>query len=464
MAYVPGFRQDLFFSYAHLDDSIWIEAFEAALRQGLRERLGQDVSTWQDVQRLRLGQNWQTEIESAIAQTAAFVAIVSPGYLSSVWCQRERRHFLEKAEQTSTIVLERAKRFLKVIQAPAENRAHEALLPEIQHVEFFRPGDERSGHVVFAPGTNEFVVRLRETVHAIASLLRSMRRSREPVFVATPSDEAIPVWQELRAELQAQSFDVRPEQVLDGSFADDLVRRELEPALLTIFLLSGRHDAFVERQLQMARELGKRMVFWIQPSTAPADEKQARFIQSIRSGEAVADGYTLLERVSSRDMIRVVLEALKPRQVMAPARANGKPRVYLLYDPTTELDSQLATTVRSSIEAERLEVLAPEAGATTATDRLERHRQWLRDCDGVLLCRGATRPPDQWLYQTVPDVLFAEQQLSRPPILSKAFLLAEPGALPGIPNVIPFSGEISAAQLEPFLAPLRSARQADAGH
>ncbi|MGH9370308.1 MAG: toll/interleukin-1 receptor domain-containing protein, partial [Vicinamibacterales bacterium] len=83
-------------SYAHGDDPTWIEAFDAALRQGLQDRLGQAPSTWQDSGHLRLGQNWQAEIEEAIAQTAAFLAIVSPGYLKSVWCQKERRQFLER--------------------------------------------------------------------------------------------------------------------------------------------------------------------------------------------------------------------------------------------------------------------------------------------------------------------------------------------------------------------------------
>jgi hypothetical protein len=461
MAYVPGFRHDLFVSYAHGDDPGWIEGFEGALRQGLRERLGQPVSMWQDVGKLRLGQNWQEEIEEAIGQTAAFVAIVSPSYLNSVWCQRERRQFLESPAADSRHAA-REQRFLKVIQSPADNQAHEALLPHIQHVAFFRAGDERSGHVVLLPGSDEFAVRMRETVHAVASLLRAMRRSREPVFVATPADDGMSAWEELRAELQAQSFDVRPEGPLDASFADDLVRRELEPAVLSVFLLTGRHEPFIERQLAFARDLKKRLIFWLRSAPGAADEKQAAFIQSIRSGEAVPGGCTLLERMSSRDMIREVLEALKPRAAPAVPAANGRPRVYLLYDPTTEGDSRLASDVRASIQSERLEVFLPQAGATTAGDRLERHRQLLRDCDGVLLCRGACPPPDQWLFQTVPEVLFAEQQLGRPPMASKAFLLADPGPLSGLANVIPLAAQVSAAALEPFLAPLRHVRPADA--
>jgi hypothetical protein len=419
---------------------------------------------WQDVRKLRLGQDWQGEIEEAIGGAAAFVAIVSPSYLNSVWCQRERRQFLERRDAAGSRDAARERRFLKVIQAPADNQAHEALLPHIQHVAFFRQGDERSGHVVFPPGTDEFAVRMRETIHAVASLLRSMRRNREPVFVATPASDGLSDWEALRAELQAQSFDVRPEGPLDASFADDLLRRELESAVLTVFLLTGRHDPFVERQLGFARDLKRRLLLWLQPTPGPPDDKQAAFIQSIRSGEAVPGGCTLLERMSSRDMIREVLEALKPRHQPPVAAANGRQRVYLLYDPTTEGDATLASDVQASIQGEPLDVFVPQAGATTAGDRLERHRQLLRDCDGILLCRGRCPQPDQWLFQTVPEVLFAEQQLGRPPIASKAFLLAEPGALHGLPNVIPLSVPLSPAGLEPFLEPLRRVRSADASH
>jgi hypothetical protein len=116
--------------------------------------------------------------------------------------------------------------------------------------------------------------------------------------------------------------------------------------------------------------------------------------------------------------------------------------------------------VRDAVQSEPLEVFVPQGGA--AVDRLERHRQLLRECDGVLLCRSAAPAPDQWLFQTVPDVLFAEQQLNRPPMRSKAFLLGEPDAFRGLPNVIPLVDPMAAQNLESFLQPLRQARSASA--
>jgi hypothetical protein len=285
-----------------------------------------------------------------------------------------------------------------------------------------------------------------------------MRRSRQAVFVATPADDGVADTDALRAELQAQGFNVRPEAPLDASFADDFVRRELDGAVLAVFVITGRHDAFVERQLRLAAELGKRLVVWLHPSAAKPDDPQGRLIEGLRSGDAIPADATMLEGGSGRDMIREVLDALKPQRAAPPeVPPRQTPWVYLLYDPTTPLDSKLASTVRDSIAREKFDVFVPAAGDATTADRLEQHRRLLRECDGVLLCRGPAPAPDQWLLQTVPDVLFAEHQLSRPPMLSKGYLLAEPSALRGLPNVIPLMEPVSSEHLKPFLDPLRTA-------
>ena len=52
MAYVPGLEHDLFVSYAHADDVGWVRALEEGLRERVRQRLGLDVSIWQDTKSL----------------------------------------------------------------------------------------------------------------------------------------------------------------------------------------------------------------------------------------------------------------------------------------------------------------------------------------------------------------------------------------------------------------------------
>src|SRR5436305_13500353 len=94
MGYVPGLANDVFISYAHGDDTAWVQAFEQAVARAVRSRLGYDISVWQDVKRLRVGLDWQSEIADAIAGTAAFIAVLSPSYETSDWCSRELSRFL----------------------------------------------------------------------------------------------------------------------------------------------------------------------------------------------------------------------------------------------------------------------------------------------------------------------------------------------------------------------------------
>ena len=455
MPFVPGRSHDLFLSYATGDDPAWLECFETGLRTGLRDRLGQEISIWKDVKSIRLGDNWQAEIESAVDETAAFLAIVSPGYFKSIWCQRERRRFLEHpgSEDPSA----RARRFLKIVKLPSEDRAEKSLLPHIQHLSFFRETEELLESAGFMPGSEEFRLRMREAVHAIATLLRTMRRSREAVFVATPPDDGLTEWQALRRELEAQGFNVRPDGPQDPSFADAAIIDAMNGAVVAVFIVTATHDPFLTRQLELARQRGLRLVFWAHPNCSQATPEAKAVITAIRQGDNLPLDSTLLDRMTSRDMIREVLEILKPRRTPPPLAPKEQPRVYLLYDPTTERDNEVASRVRNAVRTEPLELIVPPTGVSTAADMTERHRQLLRDCDGVLVCRSAAPRPDQWLYQTVPEVLFAEQTLKRPPMTSKGFLLGEPDTFPGLPNVIPLNESGGPPNLEKFLQPFRDA-------
>src|SRR5262245_3748526 len=71
-AFVPGFENDLFLSYAHEDDPRWVQAFADELRAEVSSRLGLGITIWQDVGKLRAGENWQASIQASIHRTAAF--------------------------------------------------------------------------------------------------------------------------------------------------------------------------------------------------------------------------------------------------------------------------------------------------------------------------------------------------------------------------------------------------------
>ena len=59
MAYVPGFKSDVFLSYAQADGQEWIRALQESVGRELASRLG-DAEIWQDVKNIRFGQSGVT--------------------------------------------------------------------------------------------------------------------------------------------------------------------------------------------------------------------------------------------------------------------------------------------------------------------------------------------------------------------------------------------------------------------
>jgi hypothetical protein len=238
----------------------------------------------------------------------------------------------------------------------------------------------------------------------------------------------------------------------------------MEGALLSIHLLGSSYDAFSAQQIQLAAELEQKLVFWLSVGAeTTSEESQKELIALLRNGKRshsseLPAGWALLVEKSPRKLIQEILSMLKPlRSGPTPAqRVNGNPRVYLLCDPTTQEDAAFAASLKQELqEKEGMQAYLPQTGLLAASDFAIQHQALLRDCDGVLLYRNAA--PDQWLLQTVPQVLFAEKLVKRGPLRSKAFLLNDPAPFEGYPNVkvIPRKAEFKLGDLEPFLAPLR---------
>jgi hypothetical protein len=458
MAYVPGFDYDLFFSYAQDDSAEWIRALEQSLRQDLVDRLGPDVAIWRDEHNIRFGQNWREEIEDALKASAALLCILSPSYQHSVWCGRERKIFVEHARAANQYKAGRYYRFLKLVRLPWPDNAHEGFFPELQQVTFFDPGQGGKEELEYIPGTKEFSSKLRQAGQAIRSLLLEMRRSREAVFIASSTDETLQAGGELRRELRAQAYDVRPDGPLDDGYADDLIEREMKPAVLSVHLLGATYDPFAEHLIDLAVQLKKRLVFWLtrQAEESP-DARQRNLVEQIRKGSKQAGEWALVCNPSSRTVIQDILGMLRPKPAAAPVNTNSDAaRVYVLCDPKTAEDAERAREIQDRIhEKEKMRVdlsVSASSGGITAADL---HQKMLRECDGLLLYRKAA--PAGWLFQTFPDVLFAERLVERPPLRSKAFLVNDPSLLQGIAGVpiIPQSDEFRLSDLEPFLAPLR---------
>ena len=101
MPYVPGFDYDLFISYAAADNDLGaVEQFVATLEKRISDNLvnpfsREKVRVYFDRQRLatQTGVNWEEHLKVAASSSAILVPLLSPNYLSSWYCSKERGWF-----------------------------------------------------------------------------------------------------------------------------------------------------------------------------------------------------------------------------------------------------------------------------------------------------------------------------------------------------------------------------------
>ena len=104
MPYVPGFKYDLFISYAANDNTEGaVEEFVAALEKDISDNLvhansKEKVRIYFDRKRLatKTACGWEEELKNAASSSAILVSLLSPNYLSSIYCGKERGWFGEQ--------------------------------------------------------------------------------------------------------------------------------------------------------------------------------------------------------------------------------------------------------------------------------------------------------------------------------------------------------------------------------
>lgn len=114
MAFVPSFEQDIFISYAQVDDNApldnkvqegWVSCLKQQLQARVDQKLGRKGATkiWMDLDDLAGNDAVTPTIEKALGQTAIMLIVLSDGYLNSIWCQKEVRLFIEKTNASGRL-------------------------------------------------------------------------------------------------------------------------------------------------------------------------------------------------------------------------------------------------------------------------------------------------------------------------------------------------------------------------
>lgn len=139
MSYIPGFRNDIYISYVHMDNTSlgkgpgWIDYFHKALEVRVSQMLGEEISIGRD---LKSTDNGKLD-ENVLTETALLVCLVSPAYVRSKYCLRELQQFMHSTSDVVPLESEGHTRVFKVLKSPIPFEAQPEYLSRLLGYEFY---------------------------------------------------------------------------------------------------------------------------------------------------------------------------------------------------------------------------------------------------------------------------------------------------------------------------------------
>jgi hypothetical protein len=403
MTYVPGYNHDVFVSYAHLDDQgegAWVTNLVRHLDTEVRQRLGtQDLRLWIDHE-LDGNRPLTAEIMQAIHRSATILLIVSPSYVASEWCARERNAFLGFARDC---VLEG-----RIFIVRCRDIDPQILPPEFRDLIGFKfwTRDTDAGGATRPLGLTDlkeqaYCASVINLADKLAQKLKEIKAARtagtpssaahaiEHVFLARSTDDMEICEAELVSHLTQAGLHILPEtwyredneQEFRAALQADLQRCSVFVQLLG--KLPGRRARFAEGrrfpaiQHDIAREAGKPILQWRDLPDDPAtieDEAHRALLEGARAG-----GF--------EEFKRAVVEATR-RKVQAPKPRATNVAVFVNADRG---DLEIARKLSELLAQQGVECYWPIAEGSPEKVRQDLEEN-LKACDGLVLIYGATEP------------------------------------------------------------------------
>lgn len=415
MAFVPGFKHDVFVSYAHADDGPepagpgWVAQFVTFLKASLRSRLGgaDDLDVFLDATHLQA--NYALgELLAAARGSAVFVAVASRSYAEREWTRRELEAFVGAAGD--------ARRLFSVEVLPLDGgQDYPPPLQGRKRMEFWYRDEPRSRTPMPLSPTHDaakFTNRVGDLAEQIRGELKTLRaalasakdvgataeRSSAGLGVA-PAETRTVLLAQVTEDLAEEREDVRRHleqfgvQVLP---ADDYpqggeafraaVTADLARADLFVQLLSGvagrappdLPEGYLRAQLALAEARGAAVMQWRHP-----DLDTGRL--------ASAQQRALLGGVH---VMAVGLEAFKAevqQRLSKRSPAPKAPRSSLVFINADRDDLPIAKALQGEFSRNAFPVAVPSLSGAAEDVRADLEEN-LVDCDALVLVYGQASP------------------------------------------------------------------------
>ncbi|HKH48565.1 MAG TPA: TIR domain-containing protein [Thermoanaerobaculia bacterium] len=463
MAYVPGFRHDIFISYAHVDDEPlfeeehgWISSFHRELAVVLARKLGRrdSVSIWRDL-KVQGNDEFDDTISAAYRHSALAIFVVSPGFIASEWCCRELTQFCTRLDAELDGRLEGKSRVLKVLlsHVPYEEMPEPVreLLNKTTGYPFYH-FDPASGREEAFRRTKEqdedrrYWSTLDDLARNLADLLKAMRRlggveedgedgeeavpargavaptaAAPAVYLAEVTDDLEPDREDLRRTLLQRGVTVLPDRPLDPGDEKlaEQVRADLGKAALSIHLLgsfygkkpAGETRSYTHVQLDLAAEAALERAgserelprfIWIPRSldVASLREDQKQLVKAVEEEPDSASPAAVL-KVGLEELKETVIEKLTELFPPPAEPVVAETPGAVVYVSCRPEDDPEADEICDLLRAAHHDVVLPIRTGSDA--ELDKHyRTNLQYCDALLVLYANS--PLHWVREEILKV------------------------------------------------------------
>jgi hypothetical protein len=437
VAFVPGCEHDVFVSYAHIDNEPlsgapqgWVSTFvrdvESVVRRKLFDR-PKDFDVWVDHE-LAGNRPFGADIQRAVGNTATLLVVMSPAYLASDWCRREREAFRaqlqDKVRAGTRVFVVELDRIEDRGRVPAE---FAELLPYRLWIEDGPARTPRTlGLPVPTPAEPEYYSRVNQLALEIAQELQRLAAAGAPppaaaettVFLAEVTDDLEPRREEVRRYLAQMGLRVLPVSYYprdDAGAFEQAMEADLARSKLFVQLLSGvagrkppsAPQGFPALQYALAKRSKLSLLQW-RARELEVEKVEDDAQRELLRGESV-------RACGIEEFKGAVVEEAKREPPLARPRSAAD---VLLFLDTDAADRALAERIGKHLLTQGIGYsMALQAGSPEEIRKdLEDN---LRECDGLMLVYGAASP--NWVRSKLRWCRKIVSQRSEPPVALAVF-------------------------------------------
>ncbi len=424
MSEITGNDHDLFVSYAHLDNEPsapgaagWVDLTVDKLQHEVRQRLGRrDFTIWTDRQ-LAANYPLTDELMRAISRSAMLLVVMSPSYLASDWCTKERRAFLslikDRVRDGSVFLIEHLR--VEDSKVPAEFQelirlcfwARESeTAPDCPYIA--DPLDSRFVRAV--SGLSYLIKKHVEGLSAVRQGVPGAAAQSSPaIFVARSTDDLEEHEEEVKSSLAQAQINVLPRvrypHVDEVSFKQAMLK-DLSQCKMFVQLLGHSRG----RELDFAP--GKRLSLWQHHIAAESGIRRMVWRDRNLDLSDIADiEYRGLLESAQACGIEEFKSALVEEFFRQPQPANKDSVGVMAFVNANPDDLALAREVSEGLKQFGVHCFLPMTKGTPEEIRRDLEEN-LKSCDGLLLIYGKTGP--DWIRSQLRQNRKAIAQRERP--------------------------------------------------